>query len=78
MYGELLAGMVEDPAKHLEVTFAADHDEMVMVRDITFASLCEHHLIPFIGRAHVAYIPNSNGTITGWSSATSRSVLRSR
>ncbi|MDA8296000.1 MAG: GTP cyclohydrolase I FolE [Actinomycetota bacterium] len=67
MYRELLAGMVEDPDHHLRVTFAAEHDEMVMVRDIPFASLCEHHLIPFIGRAHVAYIPNEDGRITGLS-----------
>jgi GTP cyclohydrolase I len=67
MYRELLAGMVEDPDRHLQVTFAAEHDEMVMVRDIPFASLCEHHLIPFIGRAHVAYIPNDDGRITGLS-----------
>jgi GTP cyclohydrolase IA len=65
MYEELFAGLHEDPSCHLTVTFAADHDEMVMVRDIPFASLCEHHLVPFIGRAHVAYIPNSDGRITG-------------
>jgi len=65
MYEELFAGLTDDPARHLTVTFAADHDEMVMVRDIPFASLCEHHLVPFIGRAHVAYIPNSDGRITG-------------
>ena len=67
MYGELFAGFDEDPADHLEVTFAADHDEMVMVRDIPFASLCEHHLVPFMGRAHVAYIPGDDGRITGLS-----------
>ncbi len=67
MYEELFAGIGENPADHLEVTFAADHDEMVMVRDIPFASLCEHHLIPFIGRAHVAYIPGEDGRITGLS-----------
>ena len=67
MYAELLSGMYEVPDRHLSVTFAADHDEMVMVRDIPFASLCEHHMIPFIGRAHVAYIPNPEGTITGLS-----------
>ena len=67
MYAELLAGMAEDPGAHLGTTFSAGHDEMVMVRDIPFASLCEHHLIPFIGRAHVAYIPNTEGTITGLS-----------
>ncbi len=65
MYEELFAGLTDDPGRHLTVTFAADHDEMVMVRDIPFASLCEHHLVPFIGRAHVAYIPNSDGRITG-------------
>jgi GTP cyclohydrolase I len=67
MYRELLSGQFEDPARHLEVTFAAEHDEMVMVRDIPFASLCEHHLIPFIGKAHVAYIPSDDGRITGLS-----------
>jgi GTP cyclohydrolase I len=67
MYEELFAGMGEDPQKHLTVTFAAEHDEMVMVRDIPFASLCEHHLIPFMGRIHVAYIPGRDGRITGLS-----------
>jgi GTP cyclohydrolase I len=47
------------------VTFEAGHDEMVMVRDIPMQSICEHHLIPFIGRAHVAYIPGEDGRITG-------------
>ena len=65
MYQELIE--VDDPARHLTVTFAADHDEMVMVRDIPFASLCEHHLVPFIGRVHVAYIPADDGRITGLS-----------
>jgi GTP cyclohydrolase IA len=67
MYEELFAGLGENPADHLEVTFAADHDEMVMVRDIPFASLCEHHMVPFIGKAHVAYIPGEDGRITGLS-----------
>ena len=67
MYEEVVAGLFENPADHLEVTFAADHDEMVMVRDIPFASLCEHHLVPFLGRAHVAYIPAEDGRITGLS-----------
>jgi GTP cyclohydrolase I len=67
MYEELIAGLDEDPGDHLEVTFAAEHDEMVMVRDIPFASLCEHHLVPFMGRAHVAYIPGNDGRITGLS-----------
>ena len=67
MYEELFAGFGENPSDHLEVTFAAEHDEMVMVRDIPFASLCEHHMVPFMGRAHVAYIPGSDGRITGLS-----------
>ena len=67
MYEELFVGFNENPSDHLEVTFAADHDEMVMVRDIPFASLCEHHMVPFMGRAHVAYIPGADGRITGLS-----------
>jgi GTP cyclohydrolase I len=67
MYQELLAGVDDDPGSHLTVTFAAEHDEMVMVRDIPFASLCEHHMVPFVGRAHVAYIPGDDGRITGLS-----------
>ncbi|HLN16022.1 MAG TPA: GTP cyclohydrolase I FolE [Acidimicrobiales bacterium] len=67
MYEELFSGLADDPSRHLTVTFAAEHDEMVMVRDIPFASLCEHHLVPFIGRAHVAYIPGDDGRITGLS-----------
>ncbi|MGQ0744003.1 MAG: GTP cyclohydrolase I FolE [Acidimicrobiales bacterium] len=67
LYSEILAGHFSDPGRHLEVTFPADHDEMVMVRDISFNSLCEHHLVPFSGRAHVAYIPGPDGRITGLS-----------
>jgi len=67
MYAEVCGGLHANPAEHLEVTFEADHDEMVMVRDIPFYSLCEHHLVPFFGRAHVAYIPAENGRITGLS-----------
>lgn len=67
MYAELFSGLADDPSRHLTVTFAAEHDEMVMVRDIPFASMCEHHLVPFIGRAHVAYIPGDDGRITGLS-----------
>jgi GTP cyclohydrolase IA len=67
MYEELFSGLHDDPARHLEVTFASEHDEMVMVRDIPFASLCEHHLVPFLGKAHVAYIPAEDGRITGLS-----------
>lgn len=67
MYAEVFAGLRQSPREHLAVTFAADHDEMVMVRDIPLYSICEHHLIPFIGKAHVAYIPNEAGRITGLS-----------
>ncbi len=67
MFAEVLDGIHADPCAHLTVTFEADHREMVMVRDIAFASLCEHHMVPFIGRAHVAYIPGHDGRITGLS-----------
>ena len=67
MYVELLSGMTDKPSHHLEIRFAVDHDEMVMVRDIPFASLCEHHLVPFMGKAHLAYIPSEDGTVTGLS-----------
>jgi len=67
MYAEVLAGLCEDPADHLVVRFEANHDEMVMVRDISFSSMCEHHLVAFQGHAHVAYIPNVDGRITGLS-----------
>ena len=67
MYAEIFAGLHEDPAHHLVTTFEANHDEMVMVRDIPLYSLCEHHLVPFHGLAHVAYIPGADGRITGLS-----------
>jgi len=67
MYGELFAGVDDDPGRYLTVTFAAEHDEMVMVRDIPFASLCEHHMIPFMGKVHVGYIPGDDGRVTGLS-----------
>jgi GTP cyclohydrolase I len=64
---EIFTGLREDPARHLTVTFEAEHDEMVMVRDIAVHSVCEHHLVPFAGKAHVAYIPGDDGRITGLS-----------
>jgi len=57
MYVELLAGMNEDPKRHLSSIFSEDYDEIVLLRDIPFYSICEHHLMPFIGSAHVAYLP---------------------
>jgi len=70
MYAEVCSGIHEDPAAHLIRTFDVDHDEMVMVRDIPLYSLCEHHLLPFFGVAHVAYIPRRGGMITGLSKLT--------
>ncbi|HUS61116.1 MAG TPA: GTP cyclohydrolase I FolE [Acidimicrobiales bacterium] len=67
MYDEVFAGLGQDVDSILDVTFDASHDEMVMVRDIPLASVCEHHLVPFIGKAAVAYIPNADGRITGLS-----------
>lgn len=66
-YAQIFSGLHEDPSEHLTVTFEAGHDEMVMVRDIPLQSLCEHHLLPFSGAAHVAYIPGTDGRITGLS-----------
>ena len=63
MYAELLGGMHEDPKKHLKSTFTENYDEIVLLRDIPFYSICEHHLMPFIGSAHVAYLPT--GTVLG-------------
>jgi GTP cyclohydrolase IA len=67
MFTEIFSGLEEEPASHLTVRFDADHDEMVMVRDIPLYSTCEHHLVPFVGKAHVAYIPGDDGRITGLS-----------
>jgi GTP cyclohydrolase I len=66
-FRELLVGYLEDPGHHLDRQFEVDHDEMVMVRDIPFSSLCEHHLLPFIGKAHVVYVPGDSGRVCGLS-----------
>ncbi|MEZ5409487.1 MAG: GTP cyclohydrolase I FolE [Acidimicrobiales bacterium] len=66
-YLELLSGYHEDPGRHLERQFTIDHEEMVIVKDIPFSSMCEHHMLPFMGRAHVAYLPGSTGKVCGLS-----------
>jgi GTP cyclohydrolase I len=67
MYREIAGGVGEDPTGIVTVVEGADFDEMIMVRDIPLYSICEHHLIPFSGQAHVAYVPNKAGQITGLS-----------
>src|ERR1700677_4436139 len=64
-YAELLSGLFEDPRLHLRTVFKERYDEVVLLRDIEFHSLCEHHLLPFTGRAHVAYLPD--GKVVGLS-----------
>ncbi len=64
-YGELMAGLQEDPRRHLKTVFNERYDEVVLLRDIEFHSMCEHHLLPFTGRAHVAYLPD--GKVVGLS-----------
>ena len=67
MYEEICSGLTEDPGELFETTFDEHHEEMVLVRDIPFYSICEHHLVPFFGVAHVAYIPAADGRICGLS-----------
>ena len=66
-YTELLRGYEEDPPEHLDRQFDVDHSEMVIVKDIAFSSMCEHHMLPFIGRAHIAYLPGAGGKVCGLS-----------
>ena len=63
MYAEMFSGLNEDPKQHLKLFDEKSADEMVIVRDIPFASMCEHHLLPFVGKAHIAYIPSDNKII---------------
>lgn len=63
MYGEIFSGLEEDPKQHLKIFTEENNDEMVVVRDIPLYSMCEHHLIPFIGKAHIAYIPREGRVI---------------
>lgn len=65
MYEEIYGGLIEDAGVHLSKTFSVEHSEMVVEKDITFYSTCEHHLLPFYGKAHIAYIPN--GRVVGLS-----------
>lgn len=66
MYAEVFAGLRQDPAEVLSARFEVGDSELVLVRDIPFYSMCEHHLVPFYGKAHIAYVP-SGGTVTGLS-----------
>lgn len=66
MYQEVFSGLRQDPGEYFETIFSEDHEELVLVKDIPFYSMCEHHLVPFFGKAHVAYIPK-NGKVTGLS-----------
>ena len=63
MYAEMFAGLKSDPARHLAKVFTEDYDEIVLVRDISFCSMCEHHLLPFTATAHIAYLPS--GKVVG-------------
>ena len=66
-YEEVFAGLREDPKVHLEKSFSENHRELVLVRDIPIYSTCEHHLVPFYGKAHIGYIPGPEGKVTGLS-----------
>jgi GTP cyclohydrolase I len=66
-YAEIFGGLHQTPEEVLTTTFDLGHDELVIVKDISFNSMCEHHLLPFYGQAHIGYIPNENGRITGLS-----------
>ena len=67
MYAEIFSGIDRDAAEEMNVVFDEEHDEMILIRAIPLYSICEHHLLPWVGQAHVAYIPNKEGHITGLS-----------
>ena len=67
MYAEIFSGIGQDPADEIDVVFSSGYEDLVLLRDIPLQSICEHHLTPFIGRAHVGYVPNERGQITGLS-----------
>ena len=70
MYEEIFSGIDIDPASELGPMFDENHDEIILVKDISFYSICEHHLVPFVGKAHIAYAPNKTGKIIGLSKLT--------
>ena len=70
MYEEIFSGIGIDPASELGPMFDENHDEIILVKDIPFYSLCEHHLVPFVGKAHIAYAPNKSGKVIGLSKLT--------
>ncbi len=70
MYEEIFNGIGKDPSEVLGPMFDEGHDEIIMVKNISFYSVCEHHLVPFVGKAHIAYVPNENGKIVGLSKLT--------
>ena len=70
MYEEIFSGTGKDPASELEPMFDENHDEIILIKNIPFYSVCEHHMIPFVGKAHIAYVPNKTGKIIGLSKLT--------
>ncbi len=70
MYEEIFSGIGIDPARDLGPMFDENHDEIILVKDISFYSICEHHMVPFVGKAHIAYAPNKSGKIIGLSKLT--------